>query len=253
MPVPLPLTPPTRRLLHCCERHDEPRNPRKEEAWKSWDQLYSSGVIPCHYWQYERNASAIGDRRGLPFLKDVLQFAMNQAADDDIIFFTNDDVILHPELASVLLAHVAIFSACSAQRCDFKPGRTPPLTFSPEQIAKLGAKHMGRDLFAFTKTWLAANWNEIGDFILGASDWDLALASLIRLQHGIVSTRKNIEASIHPAELPRGYVLHIAHASLWNQPSNINAAASQAHNRLIFKAWSAQNLPSLIFSKHNTI
>jgi len=253
MPSVATINPVQRKIYHAVERHEEPRNRRKEEAWQSWDRLYDQGVVPCHYWKYERDARDIGDKRALPYLKDVLRFAMNQSGNDDIVLFTNDDVVLHPQLPSLLRFHVAVFGACCSQRCDFRRGGLLKPNLSPAEIDKHSIPHMGRDLFAFTKTWLEKNWNALGDFILGASDWDLALASLIRLQHGIVSTRKNIEASIHPAELPRGYVLHIAHTSLWNQPSNINAAASQAHNRLIFKAWAQKNLPTLAFDKHNTI
>jgi len=253
MPSVATINPAQRKIFHAVERHDEPRNPRKEAAWQSWDRLYDQGVIPCHYWKYERDARGIGDKRALPYLKDVLRFAMNQAGDDDIVFFTNDDNVLHPLLPSLLRFHVSVFGACCSQRCDFRKVNILKPNMPPEEVAKLGSPHIGRDLFAFTKTWLEKNWNNLGDFILGASDWDLALASLIRLQHGIVSTRKNIEASIHPAELPRGYVLHIAHPSLWNQPANINTAASQIHNRKLFKAWAQKSLPDLIFNSQNSI
>ena len=247
------INPTVRKLFHAVERHEERRDPRKEEAWQSWDLLYDQGVVPCHYWKYERDARGIGDKRALPYLKDVLKFAMNQAGDDDIIFWTNDDVVLHPDLPAVLKIHVAVYGACSSQRCEFRARRMPDLKGMPSVFAEQGGKHMGRDLLAFTKAWLVKRWDELPDFILGASDFDNAISSLIRLEKGIVTTRRNLEESIFPAELHRGLVSHIAHPSVWSQPHVANSAPSQLLNRRLFKEWASQNLPALIFNKQNTI
>ena len=250
----MPLNPPPiRRIFHCCERHEGPPDARKDAAWRSWDTLYEQGVTPCHYWKHQRDARAIGDKRSLPYLKDVLGMAMQRADAEDVICFTNDDVVLHPKLIPHLRAHVAIFEACSAQRCDFANGDMPSLNESPDVFAEKGARHMGRDLFAFTKSWLEQHWSDIGDFILGASDWDLALAELIRLDHGIVSTRPSIEEIIHPAELRRGYVAHTLHESAWVRPDNVRSAPSQKHNRALHRAWAAKHLPGLRFSAFGEI
>lgn len=247
------INPPQRTLFHAVERHEGPRDPRKEAAWKSWDALYAQGVVPCHYWNYARDARSIGDHRALPFLKDVLEFAMAQAADDDIIFLTNDDNVLHPQLPAVLRYHVAVHGACSSQRCEFRRRPVPPLTQPPSAFASLGDPHIGRDLFAFTKGWLTQHWDEIPDFILGASDWDLAMACYIRLEKGIITTRKSIETSIWPCELERGLVSHAQHVSRWSDPKNVNTAASQIWNRKLFRAWGDRHLPSLLFHEGNVI
>jgi hypothetical protein len=245
-----------RRLFHAVERHEEPMNAdfrRKVAARSSWDALYNEkGVVPCHFWKYPRTALDIGDSRALPYIKDVLANAMNQAMDDDVIFWTNDDNWIHPELPDKLLLQVALHGCCCSQRCEFKtpiPNAVQPVDF----YARMGMNHMGRDLFAFTKRWLADKWDEVPDFILGASDFDLALAAMIRLEFGIESTRANMETAIPPAELDRGYVSHVYHPPHWMKPGYVDSAPAQKHNRLLWRIWATNHLPNLRFTVNNTI
>lgn len=236
----------TVKLIHAVERHEEPTNRRKEQAWESWKTIYAQGVTPSHYWKYARDATSIGDKRKLPFLKDVLAFALEKANNEDVVFLTNDDIVIHPQLPDRLLRHVQAHGPCSSQRCEFR-GNIPKLTLPPEQIASLGRLHMGRDLFAGTKRWWLSVWEQLPDYILAASDWDLGMACLVRNHHGIASTRKNLEQNIHPAELQRGLLLHAFHVPLWADKKNVNSAASQVWNRQLFRSWSALHLPSLVF------
>lgn len=244
--------PPVRRIFHCVERHRETKQNeanRKGIAQKSWDALYAQGVIPCHLDEanYPRTANDIGDTRRLPFLLDVLNEGMALADPDDIIFLTNDDNFLHPQLPDMLRQHISIYEVGCAHRCEFKLTSLPSTPSPPETYVKRGRPHMGRDLFAFTKRWLLRNWNDIPDFVLGCSDWDLCMTCLIRNHFGIKSTRKNIEDNLFPAELPLGYVSHTYHSPAWNHPAYTNNAPGQLHNRHLFKAWADKNAPHLRF------
>lgn len=255
-----PASPPPRRIFHVCERHEEPTPPnlqevsRKNFAQASWDILYAKGIVPCHYWDYKRTAEDIGDKRALPYLKDVLKFGMDQAGDEDIIMWTNDDNWLHPELPEIVSLHCSLWDVCCSQRCEFD-SKSGPLGVGkpPEWYAAKGQSHMGRDLFAFTKRWLVKRWDSLPDFILGASDFDLALACMVRLEWGIPTDRKNIENSLWPCELPRGYIAHEYHPPKWCDPKTINTAPAQIHNRLLFREWARTRLPNLVFHQHNVI
>lgn len=257
MPVPSA----KRRIFHVCERHEDPTPQnlkdvaRKNFAQASWDVLYAKGVVPCHYWDYKRTAHDIGDKRALPYLKDVLKFGMDQAGDEDIIMWTNDDNWLHPELPEIVTIHCSLWDVCCSQRCEFNSTSGPiGVGKTPEWYAAKGQKHMGRDLFAFTKRWLLQQWSSFPDFILGASDFDLALACMVRLEWGVKTSRQNIEDSIWPCELPRGYIAHEFHPPKWCEPKTVNTAPAQIHNRKMFKAWAGKHLPSLVFhSPHNVI
>lgn len=249
-----PAKAPTRQLFHVVERHDESKpDPRKLQAWQSWDHLYQKGVIPVHVWEYPRTAREIRDVRSLPYLKDVLKVAIEQAGANDIIFWTNDDNWLHPDLIARLRFQVPVYGAVTSHRCDFSNGNALNPKQSPEIIAKTGKMHMGRDLFAFTGQWISERWNELPDYLLGASEFDLGLACMVRLAHGIQSTRQNLEEVMFPAELPKGYVAHVMHRSVWSKPQNINSAPSQKHNRACFKQWASIHLPDLKFHKNDVI
>lgn len=243
-----------RRIWHAVERHDETNTlntARKHEAQASWDDLYATGkVLPAHYWKYKRDARSIGSVRPLPFLKDLLSHAMEHADDRDIIFVTNDDIFLHPDLPKLLEFYVSLYGAACSRRCEFK---TKLRLASPEETAKRCEHHLGRDLFAFTKEWLLKHWDDLPDFILGASDFDLCIAAMIRLEHGIKTDRRNIAENFLPAELPMGYISHQAHKGAWTDPKIENFDASQVWNRKLWREWAAKHLPDLKFTEQNTI
>lgn len=258
-PIHLPqiLTPPTRTIFHALEKHTEAsqeERKRKARAQCSWQAIYAQNVIPRHLEQFPRNAAdVLKDPRRLPYMKDVFRFAMAEAKDDDIIMWTNDDNWLHPGLPEYLRYHVSIWGACSSQRVEFKHHKIPGGHHPVEHYARWGEQHMGRDLFAFTKAWLVKRWQEIPDFILGASDFDLCLAFMIRLENRIYSSRQNLEERIFPAEIPAGYVCHEYHAPFWQKSTNEIAAPSQIWNRGLMRRWASKRMPALAFDEHNRI
>lgn len=245
------------RILHAVERHevkDQSEINRRQKAFDSWDVLYKSGaVIPRHYVSYARDATEIGDRRALPYLKDLLSFSYDRAGRNDIIMFTNDDNPLHPQLPEMVMRHVSIYGACSSHRCEFRYHLMPSMDSPPDVFARRSERHMGRDLFAFGKEWLEANWDGIPDFILGASDWDLCLAAMIRHQKGFKTTKGNYLEIIPCCELPLGYVLHEWHPPRWSDPDNVNTAPSQLHNRRLFRDWCHKHKLNLEFSRESTL
>jgi hypothetical protein len=188
-----------------------------------------------------------GEPRPLPFLKDVLLEGLNAAEDGDIIFFTNDDNWLHPSLPAMLRYHIGVFECGCSQRCEFKNAPMPPPTRPASEFTHGSRSHMGRDLFAFTKQWLQTHWDEIPDFILGCSEWDLCVAAIIRNHFGITTTRRNLEQVIHPAEIPLGYVSHVWHSPHWARAAYMNSSPGQLWNRKLFQDWAKDHAPHLRF------
>lgn len=231
-----------RSIYHACERHgsfDAREERRKSMARATWEVLYSQhGVIPAHLSAWFRSAKAIGDPRDLPYLKDVLGFAMKNAGDDDVIMLTNDDLWLHPDLPDVLKFHVSLYGACASFRCEFDG---QPEMKNNRYVSM--SNSVGQDVFAFTKHWLTEHWQEIPDFIVGASEWDWCLTAIIRQSLGIQTTTENIRTPIWPAEIETGYVAHQAHRPAWIHPDNVHAAPSQAHNQRLFSEWASMNMP----------
>lgn len=203
------LEPPKRTIHHLVERHVEENTPaRKVAAEKSWGVLYTAPYHPValHYWDrnYKRTAKEIGDPRPLPDLKDLLQLGLDAAQHgDDILIFTNDDNRIHPEVVEFLKFQVSVYECYAERRCDII-GVAPLATETPADSVKNSNYHPGRNLFAFTKRWLMQHWNDLPDYILGASEWDLGLGLMIREHFGIRTTAQNINHCIYPAECRNG-------------------------------------------------
>lgn len=249
---------PERRLFHCVERHEDKNSAelhRKEACWRSWDVLYSEkGVIPCHLWEqnYPRDARDIGESRALPYFKDVLAFGMEQANDSDILFWTNDDNWLHPELADYLKLHVSIYGVCVSRRCEFRNRTMPRASESPEAFQKASQHHIGRDLFAATKAWLEANWEDVPDCILGAALFDFHLAALARRDKQFRCTKESLfNEHCFPAEIPVGYVSHTFHTPVWTRTNRITPA--HRHNSNLLMAFAKQHFPELKFTPEGNI
>jgi hypothetical protein len=247
--------PPVRRIYHCV-KIDDGKTPfdieRKRFAQASWDHFYESGdMLPVHKREFKRTALDIGDKRALPYLKDLWECALVQMKDHDILCWTNDDVFLHPELTSMLRYYCSIWDVVTSQRCEFK--HRIPEKAAVRIYAERGELHFGRDLFAATKSWLVKNWDDIPDFFLGTSDFDLCLAAMVRIRYGIKTDRRNIAQNYFPSELPRGYCSHQAHPSMWALPEYDNISPSQIHNRKLWREYARKYLPDLKFTEMNTI
>lgn len=228
-------------LIHTVERHlvcDPQERHRRKKVLESWQVLYDSGVIAAHYEKYKRSALDIGDKRELPYLKDCLEYGLSFAKQDgDIVFLSNDDIILHRELPRYLRRHIAIWQCCSSHRCEYHYVQMPSMDAPPSEFAKSRERHIGRDLFAFTKRWLLEYWDEIPDFILGASDWDLCCSWLIRMKKGFKCSQEDLMNVISPCELIPGLVLHEWHKAAWTAKDNVMTSPSQLHNRKLLLKW----------------
>jgi hypothetical protein len=166
---------------------------------------------------------------------------MEQCEDDsDIVMFSNDDDILHPMLPEEAIRHVAVHGTGSAHRIDWKKKEPPDLSIAPWLLSEDSDPHLGRDVFVFSRLWLRRHWNDIPDFLLGASHWDLCLAAMIRLEKGIGSTMENYYDAFNGCELPRGLVIHPWHKGAWEGKENAGSP-SQTHNMRCFKEWFARH------------
>lgn len=225
------------RVAHVHEWH-EPSDPserfRQEAAARSWAAIYQLGILDVPYRQYKRDSLAIGDTRRLPYLKDVLEPGISKVSTNGVVMLTNDDTILHPDIANIVERHVKEYGACSSLRCEI--ASPAEAIKQPSEHSRNRRFHIGRDLFGFSVDWLTKHWNDIPDCLLGASDWDIALAILMRHYHKLPTSMEFIGASYPQTDIPDGYVLHLPHAPVWSQRSNIDTAPSQKHNRQAIKA-----------------
>lgn len=227
------------RIIHAVQRW-RPKDPeidrRIHEAGLSWINLYMTGeVLPCHVWHpFQRDSTTIGDERQLPFLKDVLNDGLQLChTGDDIVLLTNDDSVLHPDLANELFTRLADQPCLCTGRLNF--------TDKPDFSNRTFCNHshdIGRDAFAFRADWLRKNFDKIPDLILGEVHFDLLLASMIRKAHGVklsIAARHDITPK---CELLLGWVQHRKHSARWITDKKPPA---QVHNHKVSAEWYRAN------------
>lgn len=249
--------PKKRRVYHLVDRFeaDPKTEARCQEAYRSWDSRLECGdIVPIYVWphQYKRNAKdELGDPRPLPFLKELLSKFLEQSKDGDICLWTNCDTIIHPDLPEYVRFHCSVYECCSLFRADFNS--PPSLNLRPEDYGRHSrAKHIGRDAFAFTREWLVDMFEEIPDFCLAASGFDLCLAAMVRNAHGIETTNANLGQQIFPAEPIVGYCGHISHESEWHKMALRNSQ-SNLHNGQLFREWAERHAPKLKFTAEGNL
>lgn len=226
-------------IVHVVERHT-PEDARVQRAVLSWRHLYeNSGVRPVHISKYPRSSLDIEDRRGLPYLKDLLLFGMQQAEPNDVVMFTNGDNLLHPELPSLIRSTLKRVPCICSFRLNVR--HIPDMNAPPQMLANTGAPDFGRDLFAFNKSWLAKHWHEIPDFFVGEWEWDLVLALIIRKQNAVtIAKKEGLSERNERSELPIGYVLHETHQRMWMSKEAL-AMPAKWHNQRMAKEWYSKN------------
>lgn len=154
---------------------------RHETAKASWEAEYKKGRwIPCCVpdAQLTRNANQVGEQKPLPFVNDVINVAADQAQPDDLICLTNDDTIFVNDITERLLHTEPPFWS---SRWEHGKVNGP---LNSETIKKNSWKHVGSDVFVFTKRWWMEHSHEFPDFIISREAWDLCLRSLINLHGG---------------------------------------------------------------------
>lgn len=225
----------TPHIVHVVECHD-PIDDRTRRAMKSWELLQSDTFKTVQVWKYPRNSAQIGDKRGLPMLRDLLQIGMEQCErDNDIVCLTNGDNLLHVTLPQALAHYMSDVPAICSFRLNVS--EAPRMNADPSVLATLGKPDFGRDLFAFRKWWLDQNYYLIPDMYLGEWEWDLILALLIRRGNGVpVGDKGELHYGNPRSELPLGYVLHELHERKWMSREALTWPAKW-HNQRTAKAW----------------
>ena len=173
-----------RRIVHAWNDYayrQPDANYRHGIAKESWEQEYKKGRwIPCPIpdAQTTRNAQRVGEQKPLPFINDIINLAAEQAQPDDLICLTNDDTIFVNNITERLLTTEPPFWS---SRWEHSKVNGP---LDPVSIKKNSWKHVGADVFVFTKRWWMQYGGEFPDMIISREAWDLVLRVLINLKGG---------------------------------------------------------------------
>lgn len=206
-------------IIHLVPRYfcsDDQCNNRLRYAERTWDIAYSNGLARrVDMWSYPRTSWSIGDKRQVPFLKDVLRYGMDQIGDQDVMVLTNDDTLINQYFWCI--ARNTLMN-----RGAFASFRSNLLTYNIEdafnypQSPKRGYGP-GRDAFAFKRSWLQEHLDEIPDYVLAHTDWDSTLAMLIRITNGCVPTAEDYCKEHPSSEIDSRFIGHLEHDAYWVQ------------------------------------
>jgi hypothetical protein len=136
--------------------------------------------------------------------------------------------------------------ACGSFRVNFDRIERAIFDTDPGILVQRGTLDLGRDLFAFKKKWLKKRWTEIPDFLIGELEFDLVIATLIRRDAGVYTTKLNWDQLVNVCEIERGYLLHEMHERAWVSDAQRNSAAKMWNRDLAVKFYASKGFASLI-------
>lgn len=147
-----------------------------------------------------------------PYIRDVLEFGMRGASDNDIAIYINQDVCARSDCALLIASVMQDTDACYSHRRDFNQDFHAP---KPDSEIEKGDDYIGADLFAFRVSWWKEHRAMLPDLLLGREFWDCAL------RHIMDATTPPGKALLH------NMIYHRRHASTWERAENRHALPSQ--------------------------
>lgn len=154
---------------------------RHKEAFRTWMREYEKGtLIPKFIYddEFKRNSSHVGDKRSMPFIKDIIDMSMTNLKYNDIVVLTNADICLATDAHKHIREGVERDGCCFSFRYDsYKPISSKDMKAS--DIEKHFTWYVGSDLFAFTKVWWEKHGHLFPDLIIGKPNWDWVMRSLM--------------------------------------------------------------------------
>lgn len=206
---------------------EEGSRKRYEFAKDSWSSVFTDSY-DCQsvaVSKTKRDSREIGDSRGVPFLNELLQIAMERCRDDDsIVILTNDDTILKPGIIERVETLCRAQGACNAFRLSQD---------STKRKYKEPFFDFGRDLFAFSRGWLRKHIHNIPDYYIGTTDWDYFLAAYMRHVLGIEVNNQDLHHRHPDVEVEPGFVFHEIHDAYWRSDEALYHNPAQIHNILL--------------------
>lgn len=188
---------------------DKDTKQRENQARETWS-LLKARMVP--FQPIRRSSKNLGDNRGTPFIKDMIEAAISSGP-EKIIAICNNDVLFDAGLRREVDQSCAEFGCYWAYRLD-KPG---------------GVTDRGADFFAFTRKWWFEHKNYVPDILLGHPWWDNIALRICRwsgclerkrlyyhVPHPGVMTRPKTPGWIHNETLAHRWLKE--HHELMGQP-----------------------------------
>lgn len=157
--------------------------PKDSETKRRQDAAYETWLkFPARLASFpaKRSSASFGDPRGMPFVRDMIEFALSGS--EDIVVIANNDIRFDERLSADMLASCDRCGCWWAYRTDHDGGPTDN----------------GADVFAFTRKWWRIHEHLFPDFLLGYHWWDDVMVRMMRWS-GCVEQRRLYYHEPHPA------------------------------------------------------
>ncbi len=159
-----------------------------------------------------RNASCLGEPSTKPFLKDMLDLALEIAAPEDWLFYSNVDCSIAPDLYADLAMRRATVVEYQRQDVDGDPRSLAELFANPRTVYSVGLDAMAirAQFYAEVREWLP-------DFVVGEPHWDTIYSGIFR--------------KMLPVQRDSTRLYHPCHERMWDLG---RPTAAGLHNHQLF-------------------
>lgn len=154
---------------------------RHSVAKLTWEREMKGWLdLPLEDASFDRNARTdFNDAKSAPYVTDIINRAMKLANPWDIVVLTNDDTCVAPNLTGIVKDVLSGCGACWGARREHR--RLNRALTAAELMQ--GRKHVGADIFCFTKEWWTQYGYNMPDMLMGFENWDYVLRTII-MSHG---------------------------------------------------------------------
>lgn len=176
---------PETRMIHVWSKYnisDLGAQRRHAMAKLTWEREMKGWMdLPLLDASFHRNARTdFNDLKSAPYVPDMMDRAIALANAGDIVVLTNDDTCVTPNLTRIIKDVLAESGACWSARREHH--RIDHAMTASELMQ--GRKHVGADLFAFTKEWWTTHGDKMPDMLMAFENWDYVLRTVINENGG---------------------------------------------------------------------
>jgi len=151
-------------------------------AMNNWYRFYEKGVITPRFIydnEFTRMSKDVGDKRNMPFIKDIIDIGFENLRDEDVIVLTNSDISFTTDAFKYIKKYTKKYGCCFAFRYDSQQMIEDETWYSSHELDAYFDWYVGSDVFAITKAW----WKRWGpmypDLLIGKPNWDWIMRSLM--------------------------------------------------------------------------
>lgn len=147
---------------------------RHKYACDNWYEFYEKGLMSPRFIydaEFTRMSDCVGDKRKMPFIKDVIEFGSKHLQNNDVVVLTNADISFSSDAFHKLKQNVEKYGCTFSFRRDSKK-QIDKLSFRSDEISSEMDWYVGSDMFAFKKSWWTKWSGLFPDLIIGKPNWD---------------------------------------------------------------------------------